>query len=184
MTRPRLLIAAAAGLALILSACSSEAEPTPTGSTSTPQAAATATTAPAETPAETATEAPSSPTAPPATPVAACDALDPVLAEASFVLVTSAVAGQPLAAGDTIEGCSRTFESQVDWMLEDREGNVVASGFTMGGGVDGAGAFTFVLDAYTVAEPQVGHLVVAAPDPSGGEGFPPSTHRIPVVLLP
>lgn len=178
MTRPRLLITAAAGLALLLAACSSEAEPTPTGSTSTPETTATST------PAETPTEAPASPTAAPTTPAAACDALDPVLAEASFVLVTSAVAGQPVAAGDTIEGCSRTFESHVDWMLEDREGNAVASGFTTGGGVDGAGAFTFVLDAYTVAEPQVGHLVVAAPDPSGGEGFPPSTHRIPVVLLP
>lgn len=161
MIRPRLLMATAAGVALLLAACTGDADPTPAATPAPGDATAQATVAPVT-----------------------CDTLDPVLAEASFVLVTSAVAGQPVAAGDTIEGCSRTFESHVDWMLEDREGNVVASGFTMGGGVDGAGAFTFTVGAYTVAEPQVGHLVVAAPDPSGGEGFPPSTHRIPVVLLP
>lgn len=155
MTRRRLLIAAAAAFALLGTACTTEADPTP---------APTATASPAE--------------------AGDCEALPSVLLDSSFVLVTSATEGTVIEPGTEVSGCSRTFESHVGWRLLDRDGNEIAAGFTMGGGVDGAGAFTFVVDGYSVAEPQVGHLEVNAPDPSDGEGFPPSQHRFPVVLLP
>ncbi|MDO9446100.1 MAG: Gmad2 immunoglobulin-like domain-containing protein [Dehalococcoidia bacterium] len=179
MTRHRLLIAAAAALALLGAACATEADPTPAPSpTGTASATATETPTPAgPTATPTATE-----TAPPA--AADCEALPAVLLDSSFVLVTSATAGTVIEPGTEVSGCSRTFESHVGWRLLDRDGNEIAAGFTMGGGVDGAGAFTFVIDGYSVAEPQVGHLEVNAPDPSDGEGFPPSQHRFPVVLLP
>lgn len=176
MTRHRLLITAAAALALLGAACTTEADPTPPPS---PAGTASATPTPAgPTPTPPATE-----TAPPAA-AADCEALPAVLLDSSFVLVTSATAGTVIEPGTEVSGCSRTFESHIDWRLLDRDGNEVAAGFTMGGGVDGAGAFTFVIDGYSVAEPQVGQLEVNAPDPSGGEGFPSSQHRFPVVLLP
>ena len=53
----------------------------------------------------------------------------------------------------------------------------------MGGGVDGAAPFAFTVE-YSVASAQVGHLFVGGDDPSDGEGFPPVTNQIPVVLLP
>lgn len=117
-------------------------------------------------------------------PVAAapCDNLDARVADASFVFVTNVGPGTVLSSGISVVGCSRTFESQVDWKVLDREGAEVGRGFTMGGGVDGAASFAFDVE-YAVSETQVGHLVVAAPDPSGGEGFPPVEHRIPVLLV-
>src|SRR5690606_8702562 len=113
----------------------------------------------------------------------ACASLHPDAVEASFVFVAGIASGDALASGSTVEGCSRTFESNVTWRLVDRDGNTLADGFTMGGGVDGPAAFEFDLD-YTVSEAQVGHLVVDAPDPSDGEGFPPVVNSIPVVLQP
>ena len=178
MTRHRLLIAAAAAFALLGAACTTEADPTP-APTATASASATAT----PTPAGPAPTPPATETAPPAE-AGDCEALPAVLLDSSFVLVTSATEGTVIEPGTEVSGCSRTFESHVGWRLLDRDGNEIAAGFTMGGGVDGAGAFTFVVDGYSVAEPQVGHLEVNAPDPSDGEGFPPSQHRFPVVLLP
>lgn len=113
----------------------------------------------------------------------ACSDLAPEAADAAFTFVTNLQSGDTLENGASVEGCSRTFESNVPWHLEDREGNVIAESFTMGGGVDGPAPFEFTVE-YEVAEPQVGHLFVGGEDPSGGEGFPPVLNQIPVVLLP
>lgn len=97
--------------------------------------------------------------------------------------MTNVTSGDTLESGDSVEGCSRTFESHVPWYLVDREGNTIAESFTMGGGVDGPAPFEFTVE-YEVDEAQVGHLFVGGDDPSDGAGFPPSLNQIPVVLLP
>ena len=113
----------------------------------------------------------------------ACADLAPEAVDASFTFVTNVASGDVFESGTTVEGCSRTFESNVPWRLEDREGNVIAQSNTMGGGVDGPAAFQFTVD-YSVSEAQIGHLFVGGEDPSGGAGFPPVLNQIPVVLLP
>jgi|GEM_PF-1455102 len=123
---------------------------------------------------------------PPPTAAAAEDAcanLALEAANAAFTFVTNLQSGDTLESGASVEGCSRTFESNVPWRLEDREGNVIAESFAMGGGVDGPAPLEFTVE-YEVDEPQVGHLFVGGDDPSGGEGFPPVLNQIPVVLLP
>ncbi len=113
----------------------------------------------------------------------ACADLPAEAEEAAFTFVSNVASGDILESGATVEGCSRTFESNVPWRLEDREGNVIAQSNAMGGGVDGPAAYEFTVE-YTVSEPQVGHLFVGGEDPSDGEGFPPVLNQIPVVLLP
>ena len=101
----------------------------------------------------------------------------------SFVFVTTPASGARVFNGFTVEGCSRTFESTVNWQLFDREGNELASGFTSGGGVDGPGRFSFIVTydgALTDAE--VGRLEVFEVDASGGAGFPPPKDMVPLVL--
>lgn len=115
--------------------------------------------------------------------VDACADLDPDAAQAAFVFVVSPVSGQRLRSGATVFGCSRTFESTLEWRLFDRRGQRIAQGTARGGGVDGAAPFEAVI-TFSVAATQIGHLEVNAPDPSGGAGFPPVTNRIPVVLAP
>jgi heat shock protein HslJ len=101
----------------------------------------------------------------------------------SLVFVTSPPSGALFPSGSTVEGCSRTFESTVNWELYDRTGALLESGFTSGGGVDGRAPFSFFV-TYTVDEEQVGRLEVFEVDVSGGEGFPPPRDVVPVVLTP
>ncbi|MEX1023355.1 MAG: Gmad2 immunoglobulin-like domain-containing protein [Dehalococcoidia bacterium] len=192
--RRSLAVAAIGAVALLGAACTDDDPPDADATTPTTTAPPTEGT-PAATPTEiapTSTAPPSTATATPteaatetatatAAPEGGCDGLAPEAEEASFVFVSNVSSGDSLASGATISGCSRTFESNVTWQIEDREGNVVAEGFTMGGGVDGHAEFEFVVE-YEVAEPQVGHLIVEAPDPSDGEGFPAVVNRIPVIL--
>jgi hypothetical protein len=103
--------------------------------------------------------------------------------EASFVVATKPEAGARVESGFAVKGCSRTFEGDVQWKLLGRDGSVLASGNTQGGGVDGPGAFSFTVP-YTVAGRQVGHLEVFEEDVSGGEGFPPGHTILPLVLRP
>jgi hypothetical protein len=119
----------------------------------------------------------------PAPRASPCDPVDPVLADSSFVVVTEPRPGARAASPLAVRGCSRTFESNVVWELRARDGRIVASGHTTGGGVDGAAAFSFSA-AFGVDEPQLGHLEVFAEDASGGEGFPPGRTVVPLVLLP
>ncbi len=86
-------------------------------------------------------------------------ACDDSLPDAALVVVTSPAGGEEVVNGFTVRGCSRTFESNVQWRLLDRAGEVLASGSAMGGGVDGPAPFTFAV-AYEAAERQLAHLEV------------------------
>jgi hypothetical protein len=100
----------------------------------------------------------------------------------SFVFVTSPTPGAQLFSGFRVTGCSRTFESTVNWRLLDRDGVELASGFTSGGGVDGADRFSFTVTYTNPAGIEVGNLEVFEEDASGGEGAPPPRVVIPIVL--
>ena len=52
----------------------------------------------------------------------------------SFVFVTAPHGGARVRSGFAVTGCSRTFESNVNWRLLDRVGAEIASGFAIGGG--------------------------------------------------
>lgn len=192
--RSFILLAAFAALALGV-ACNGDDDPAPEATATQTEAAPTETSTPpatatsAESPAATAVEPSASPTTESTTAATeapsgdACASLAPEAEDASFVFVTTLASGDTLESGATVEGCSRTFESNVPWSLVDREGNVLVESFSMGGGVDGPAPFEFTVE-YEVTEAQVGHLFVGGNDPSDGEGFPPVTNQIPVVLLP
>ena len=100
----------------------------------------------------------------------------------SFVFVTVPASGAQVLSGLDVAGCSRTFESTVNWRLLARDGSELASGFTMGGGVDGAGRFEFTVTYAGVTGPEVGNLEVFEVDASGGAGPPPPRAVIPLVL--
>ena len=103
--------------------------------------------------------------------------------DAAFVVTTSPQAGARVQSGLVVRGCSRSFESSVEWKLISRDGSVLASGSTHGGGVDGPGAFSFTV-AYSVDARQIGHLEVYEEDVSDGEGFPRGRTVLPLVLKP
>ena len=103
--------------------------------------------------------------------------------EAAFVVTTAPQAGARVESGFAVAGCSRSFEGSVAWKLLGRDGSVIASGNTQGGGVDGPGAFSFTVP-YSVNARQVGHLEVFEEDVSDGEGFPPGRNVLPLVLKP
>jgi hypothetical protein len=103
--------------------------------------------------------------------------------EASFVIATEPTAGERVESGFAVAGCSRTFESNVQWKLIGRNGAELASGNTQGGGVDGPGAFSFTVP-YNVDAQQIGHLEVFEEDVSDGEGNPPGRTVVPLVLKP
>ena len=108
-------------------------------------------------------------------------ACDDSLPEAALVVVTSPAGGEEVVSGFAVSGCSRTFESNVQWRLLDRAGDVLASGHAMGGGVDGPAPFLFAV-AYESAERQFAHLEVFEEDVSDGEGFPPPRAVVPLVI--
>ena len=114
---------------------------------------------------------------------AACAALDPTLAVSNFIVVRSPIAGERVSSPLRIAGCSRTNESNVVWELRGRDGRVLASGFTSGGGIDGPGAFDASAE-FSVTSAEVGVLDVYMPDESEGEGFPPPRTTFQVVVAP
>ena len=120
------------------------------------------------------------PDAPGASP---CTPPDSALEGAAFVIATTPRAGEAVTSGFAVRGCSRTFESNVQWQLTDRKGRVLARGFTSGGGVEGGKPFAFVVD-FQVSERQLGYLEVSAPRVSETEGFPPGRTVLPLVLVP
>jgi len=113
----------------------------------------------------------------------ACGNDDGAFDEAAFIIAIKPEAGERVESGFEVEGCSRSFESNVQWKLLARDGAVLASGNTQGGGVDGLGDFSFTVP-YSVDARQIGHLEVFADDPSDGEGFPPGRTVLPLVLKP
>lgn len=112
-----------------------------------------------------------------------CSNVDGALTDVAFVFVASPGSGERVSPGFTVRGCSRTFESTVNWKLKARDGSELAAGHASGGGVDGPGPYTFTV-SYTVAERQIGHLEVYEEDASDGEGSPPPRNVIPLVLKP
>ena len=112
-----------------------------------------------------------------------CANADGAFDEAAFVIATEPEAGMRVVSGFDVKGCSRSFESNVQWKLIGRDGSVLASGNTEGGGVDGPAAFSFAVP-YSVSEKQIGHLEVFAEDVSDGEGFPPGRTVLPLILNP
>jgi hypothetical protein len=112
-----------------------------------------------------------------------CADIAPTLAGGAFVVVTAPVAAARVTSPLVVRGCSRTFESNVAWEIHGRDGRVLASGFTAGGGVDGPAAFEFSAD-FAVPRAEVGRLEVFEIDASDGEGFPPPRTVLPVVLAP
>ena len=109
----------------------------------------------------------------------ACDA---DLPNAAMVIVRSPNSGDEVKNGFGVSGCSRTFESTVNWRLLDRTGKTIADGHTQGGGVDGPAPFNFTI-VYELAERQLANLEVFEAKVSEGEGFPPPRDIVPVVLL-
>ena len=118
-----------------------------------------------------------------AEPVTPCSNADGAFDRASFVIVTTPRPGDRVASDFIVKGCSRTFESNVQWQLLARDGRILSRGFTTGGGVDGVAPFQFAVQFPTL-ERQIGHLEVYEVDASGGEGFPPGRTTIPLVLNP
>lgn len=116
-------------------------------------------------------------------PFDACSNADGALSNAAFVLATAPTAGARVSSGFAVSGCSRTFESNVNYRLLARDGSVLAQGNTTGGGVDGFGPFSFNIP-YSAAEQQIGHLEVFEDDASDGEGNPPGRTVLPLVLMP
>lgn len=110
-----------------------------------------------------------------------CASLDPRFDDASFVTVTRPRPGEAAPPGFAVEGCSRTFESNVVWTLTARDGRELASGYATGGGADGKASFRFVVD-YRAREPGIGQLRVAEPRVAEGEGFPPVEVALPLAL--
>ncbi len=114
---------------------------------------------------------------------AACDTMDSAPGDAAFVIATTPLAGARVTSGFGVTGCSRTFESTVNWRLLARDGGVLGEGFATGGGIDGPAAFAFTVD-FSVDAAQIGHLEVFEVDASDGEGFPPGRTVLPLVLIP
>jgi hypothetical protein len=56
-----------------------------------------------------------------------CDDDENVFQESAFVIATEPEAGDDVESGFEVEGCSRTFEGDVQWKLIDRDGSVLAS---------------------------------------------------------
>ncbi len=106
---------------------------------------------------------------------------DDALPDVPLVIVLSPSAGEEVKSGFTASGCARTFESNVQWRLIGRSGEVLSSGYTSGGGVDGPGVFRFRVE-FAVAERQVALLEVFEDDVSEGEGYPPPRVVAPVIV--
>ena len=83
-----------------------------------------------------------------------------------FVIPTPS-AGDRVESGFEVKGCSRTFESNVNWRLVARNGTELARGNTQGGGVDGPGPFAFTV-TYTADQPQIGHWKCSRRTPRTG----------------
>ena len=106
---------------------------------------------------------------------------DDTLPDVTLVIVRSPSAGDEVKSGFKVSGCSRTFESNVQWRLLGRSGEVLASGHTSGGGVDGPGVFQFWVE-FAVVERQIALLEVFEDDVSEGEGYPPPRVVVPVIV--
>ena len=106
---------------------------------------------------------------------------NPTLPDNTLVIVSSPSAGDEVESGFVVSGCSRTFESNVQWRLLGRSGAVLSSGSTSGGGVYGPAAFQFSVEFEDV-ERQIALLEVFEEDVSEGQGFPPPRAVVPIII--
>ena len=106
---------------------------------------------------------------------------DQSLPDASLVIVTSPASGEEVANGFTVRGCSRTFESNVQWRLLDRTGEELANGFTMGGGIDGPAPFEFTIE-YATTNRQIAYLEVYEEAMSEAEDLLSPHAVVPLVI--
>ena len=106
---------------------------------------------------------------------------DDTLPNASLVIVRLPIAGAEVESGFMVSGCSRTFESNVQWRLLGRGGEALSSGHTTGGGYDGPAPFGFNVE-FEVAERQLALIEVFEEDVSEGQGFPPPRAVVPVII--
>ena len=105
----------------------------------------------------------------------------PTLPDNALVLVNSPSPGAVLESGFEASGCSRTFESNIQWRLLGHSGEELANGHTSGGGVEGPAPFQFTVD-FDETERQLAYLEVFEEDASGGEGYPPPRVVVPVII--
>ena len=117
----------------------------------------------------------------PATPAVTAFMCNDELPDVALVIVRSPAAGEDVDSGFVTSGCSRTFESNVQWRLLGQSGEVLSSGHAMGGGVYGPGPFRFSVE-FEVAKRQVALLEVFEEDVSEGQGFPPPRAVVPVIV--
>ncbi len=110
-------------------------------------------------------------------------AADAAVLEVPHVIPTEPAVGAVVGETFTVRGCSRTFESSIQWRLSEPAGAELARGFAMGGGVDGSAAFEFTVFA-PVTEPTLAQLRVFEADVSEGRGSPPPQAVIPLLLSP
>ena len=110
-------------------------------------------------------------------------AADAAVLDVPHVIPTAPAIGAEVGESFTVRGCSRTFESNVNWRLTDPAGAVLARGFSMGGGVDGSAPFEFTVTA-AVTEPTLAQLRLFEADVSEGEGNPPPQAVIPLLISP
>lgn len=100
----------------------------------------------------------------------------------AFIFVTTPAVGAEVADGDTVEGCSNTFEATYEYELVDGQGAVLDDGFgTATCGTGCVGDFSFELD-FSVPEETVGYLRVFAS--SAEDGSETLVNSIPVLLQP
>ena len=92
----------------------------------------------------------------------------------------SPLSGAEVWNGYWVEGCSRTFASDVWWRLVSLTGEVLASGFTMGEAAYGPAPFVFALE-YEAAERQPTREVYEV-HASEGEDLPQPLVVVPLVL--
>src|SRR5680860_1511675 len=83
--------------------------------------------------------------------------------EVPHVIPTQPASGAVVDSTFTVSGCSRTFESTVQWTLNGPSGLELARGVAMGGGVDGSAPFEFSVTA-EVSGPTLAELRVFEED--------------------
>lgn len=112
---------------------------------------------------------------------AAQDPCDNAPSGQSFVFVTTPNNGDQVSSPFTVEGCSDTFEANVQWELRDANQQVLTDGFTMGGTLGDPDSFSFDV-TYSVSQQQLGTLEVYEEDAETGDRI--HVNSIQLVLTP
>lgn len=102
------------------------------------------------------------------------------LAEQGFIFVTTPRPGEPVASPFTVEGCSNTFEANVQWRLVTRDGATISEGNTTATcGTGCVGDFSFEV---AFPDGQSGIAFLEAFETSPQDGSEQLLNSIPLVL--